>query len=567
MITPVAELLRTMADLKGVPDLLEQLQQPGFFGDHDPLTEVIETHISWVFLTSRFAYKLKKPVRFGFLDFSTPDRRHRACVAELQVNRRLAPTTYLQVVPLTVVPSSAVGADIRLMHSSVGPAVELDGRGPAIDWVVKMQRLPADRSLDYLLTHQGLTEAQSHRLVRFLGDFYARQAPLSLNADRFLAQIRAHIDQNRTDLETHLPEWQDTTLRVHAAQRLFTALAADVLARRVIDGRIIDGHGDLRPEHIYLMSPPVVIDCIEFDAGLRQNDIADELSFLAMECEQLNAGELGERILSGYQQRSGDVIAHEVIAFFKSYRACVRAKVCALRCRQELEPRPASPSSPAPPTPYRGPDPALARRQAERYLETARDLIRQFSPQVIVAITGLMGSGKTTLATAVAERLDCSRFGTDDVRHELHAAAAHPTTYGADGYAMDQRLRIYDAVAGRATAALDRHVCVVVDGTYNTHAMQETLCAASRATGSEVLLVRCDCPPEIARNRVTRRLQLGNSNSAAQPEWLERQAHEYEPSQFAHQLTVDATASIEDQVHAVFAALSQLWSVHRHVPT
>ncbi len=274
-----------------------------------------------MFLTDRFAYKLKKPVRFDFLDFSTPERRRWACVQEIELNRRLAPDVYLELVPITLDGSR------RLL---------IAGNGTHVDWLVKMRRLPAEAALDQLILNDRLTRADVERIATRLVEFYEQLPPMTIKIDDYRRSIEEHIGANEQALHDPVFDLPAPLIkRVHSAQRRLLRLAPDLLDDRVCDGRVVDGHGDLRPERIYVTPTPIVIDCIEFNRDFRVVDVIDELGFLAMECDHLGAHWIGERVLEKYRQASGDNPPLVLTQFYQSYRACVRAKVCALRARQQ----------------------------------------------------------------------------------------------------------------------------------------------------------------------------------------------------------------------------------------
>ncbi|MCA9162562.1 MAG: hypothetical protein KDA62_06265, partial [Planctomycetales bacterium] len=234
--------------------------------------EVIETHISYVYLTDRFVFKLKKPVRYEFLDFSTAEARRQACCEEVRLNRRLARDIYLDVVPITV--------DDGHFH--------LGGDGKPVDWLVKMRRLPADRAMDELIRRGELTEAHVGQVAKTLANFYQQAPPVSLRCESYRQAIAQHVRANHLELSREVHQLPEPMIRrVWQAQQRVLQLWPDLLTTRVCDGRIVDGHGDLRPEHIYLAPSPTVIDCIEFNSDFRQIDVLDELCFLDMECVRL----------------------------------------------------------------------------------------------------------------------------------------------------------------------------------------------------------------------------------------------------------------------------------------
>jgi len=266
-----------------------------------------------VFLTERHAYKLKKPVRLAFLDFSTLEARERDCRVEVRLNRRLAAETYLGVVPLTL---SADG-DLRV-----------GGRGAVVDWLVKMRRLASDSMLDRVILAGRADARVVEKIAGLLSAFYGGLAPAALSPSRYVARFEREIDEHRRELaraDYGLP--RELVRAVTGAQADFLRDRAALLRRRVDERRIVEGHGDLRPEHVYVGDPPEVIDCLEFRKAFRIVDPADELAFLWMECAGLGAPGVGEGIWRAYAERSGDLAPDPLLGFYRSHRACLRAKL------------------------------------------------------------------------------------------------------------------------------------------------------------------------------------------------------------------------------------------------
>lgn len=275
--------------------------------------EAIETHMSWVFLGASHAWKLKKPVHYDRLDFRTPAARHYYCLEELRLNRRLAPAVYLDVVPLT---------------READGSLRVAGAGSAVDWLVKMQRLPRERMLDALLARGEATPAHARTVARLLADFHRAQLPAPLGPRAYRALLLRHIDDAGRELAD--PAWRLPAGRVEAlsgGQRAFVHAHADLLDARVAAGRVVDGHGDLRPEHVWLGEPPAIIDCLEFSGELRIADAADEAGFLALECERAHAAALGRELLEAYRKSGGDPAPAALVHFYQSCRACARARL------------------------------------------------------------------------------------------------------------------------------------------------------------------------------------------------------------------------------------------------
>jgi aminoglycoside phosphotransferase family enzyme len=289
------------------------LRQPQTYPEKPARIETIETHMSWVFLTPRHAFKLKKPVRYDYLDFSTVAARKTNCEEELRLNQRLAPDVYLDVVPLVL--------------DSDG-AMRLGEQGEIIDWLVMMRRLPAQRMLDYLIRTRALEPTDTHAVAEVLARFYRESAALDIGGAEYRRQYEHKVRMNHDTLAD--PAYGLPAARVEAvyqAQREFLMRTPELLEQRAEDGRVIEGHGDLRPEHVCVESLPVIFDRLEFNRSFRIIDPADELAFLAMECERLGAPGVEPELLGAYRRFTGDYPPPRLIRFYKAYRACLRARL------------------------------------------------------------------------------------------------------------------------------------------------------------------------------------------------------------------------------------------------
>jgi aminoglycoside phosphotransferase family enzyme len=292
------------------------LRDPLAYPDRPGRVDTVETHMAWVFLTDRYAFKLKKPARYDSLDFSTLDARQRTCEEELRLNRRLAPDVYLDIVPLIL------RADGELA---------LGGEGRVIDWLVKMRRLPADRMLDRAIA-QGEAAAEDVRaLATLLADFYQRLQPVEIDAADYRSTFVAEMDVTRKAVASlNDPTRQNRLESIHRRLLSFLADRAGLFERRLAEKRIVEGHGDLRPEHVYLDGVPRIIDCLEFSRPLRVLDAADELGYLSLECERLGAAWIGPILFETYGARTGDRPPPELIDFYKCFRATVRFRIAIL---------------------------------------------------------------------------------------------------------------------------------------------------------------------------------------------------------------------------------------------
>jgi aminoglycoside phosphotransferase family enzyme len=313
VIEPEVDVPDHTAIIATLDDKVAFLTRPDSYDEPTRGVETIETHMAWVFLTDRRVYKMKKPVRFSYLDFSTLDARHDDCQAELRLNRRLAADVYLDVVPLC---QDAAG------HLGIATT------GTVVDWLVKMRRLPADDMLDAAIAQGRVAPDRLRPAALHLAAFYASTSHERIGADAYRRHFAEQAAATGTDLARPVYGLPGAQIRrIVDRQLAFLESHAVVFNRRVRGGRIIEAHGDLRPEHVCLCRPPAIIDCLEFRRDYRILDTVDELAFLAMECEQLGAPEVGDTFLSIYREVSGDAPPPALVNFYKSYRAALRAKL------------------------------------------------------------------------------------------------------------------------------------------------------------------------------------------------------------------------------------------------
>ena len=538
-------------------ELLEFLRQPASYANRPQSVELRETHISWVFLTGSYAYKLKKPVRFDFLDFSTCDLRKQACQAELRLNRRLSPSVYRAVVPirrhksgkLFLGGNETTGYAIDGNHAGRN---QTDGSGAeVVDWLVKMRQLDDNRTLQAHLqktAHDNDLDAKIQTVAAHLAQFYAAQAPVTVRTTEFRDSLRRHVRENERRLLQTDPSATDRNLirLVHSSQKRFLVTHQNVFDNRVRDGRIVDGHGDLRPDHIYLYNRPLVIDCVEFNAEYRTNDIVDELAFLAMECNRLGDHSVGRALYHAYLQTGQDIPSEQLVAFYKIYRACVRAKVAALRSGQQAN------------------APAVASIRAEhQYLQLAKSYLRDLGPRLVLLVGGLMGTGKSTLAEQLSQLLSAEVIRSDTVRQPRGEASREESTATFDEgqYSPQARRQTYEAMFAAAGESFARNDTIILDATFSSLQFRRRAAELASAHGARLLQVQCRCPRETAIGRIADRLRRGDSASEARPEFYDRQAAESDPPlPSAPLVEVDTTLALGRQEAIVLEQVQNVLS-------
>lgn len=300
--------MRRGADLK---HKIEALRCPMIYPDGAREVEVRESHMSWVFLTERFAYKMKKPVKFDRLDFSTLALRRMHCENELILNRRLAPAVYLELVQLACDEKGRIS---------------LNGKGECVEWLIQMVRLPTERKLERLVEEKRLRDEDIVSAIELLLRFYRPAPPVHMPPREYRRRFASEIVAITVELLS--PRYDLPADLVHSAAAVlqaFLAESASPLENRA--GRVIDAHGDLRPQHIYVGPDPAIIDCLEFNRDLRLRDPLDELSFLRLECDRLGDPHPGDLFIARYRQALGDPAPVAVIRFYAAFRAYERAKL------------------------------------------------------------------------------------------------------------------------------------------------------------------------------------------------------------------------------------------------
>jgi len=491
---------------EALPELVQDLLRPQAYGaDARQRVTLRTTHASWVFLIGDEVWKVKRPVDFGFLDFRSPaDRRH-ACAEEVRLNRRLAPGVYLGVEPIRL---SGRG------HTIAGAGG--DGAGPVVDWAVHMRRLPDQASAAALLASGLLGPERLHAVADRLAAFLA-VAPLISSLDD-PEVLRRNVDENFAQVEPFVGEIIDwpTFEDVRAYQLAALDRHRDRFAARIAGGRIRDGHGDLRLEHIYFLPPPdgvVAIDCIEFNDRFRAGDVASEAAFLAMELEAARRPDLAAGFLARFAEASNDFELYGVIDFYLSYRAWVRGKVAAFVATDGAT------------------DVALRERkqaEARRQFALARSFLGDpIDTPFLIAVGGMIGTGKSTLAAALGRELAVPVISSDRTR-KATAGLAPTARAGAELYTADALERNYGEVLRRARLVLESGRGVVLDATFQTHRWRRAAADLANATGASFAHLETRCADTVVSSRLAERRGRPSESDATDSE-LEELRRRYEP--------------------------------------
>ena len=465
--------------------LIECLLNPEAYPHPTQSIEMIETHISWVFLTGPFAYKLKKPVKLGFLDFRTLDSRLFYCQEELRLNQAWAPEIYIDVVPITATAGQAL----------------VDGDGPAIDYAVRMHQFGQDQRLDLQLDANKLSDddmdelanntARQHRSTHVTGP---------AGRDEKLTHIKHDMWENLDALEGQPAAKNLHNLRQWTARQL--GKLEPVLQQRFDDGFVRECHGDLHLSNLVRLPGGITaFDCIEFGAEFRNIDVMSDIAFLVMDLVSRQRSDLAYRFLNRYLELTGDYGSMEVFTLYFVYRCLVRAKVAAIRSQERKHHDEAKSDL----------------SKVRKYCEMALRQTQQQAP-TLIAMHGLSGSGKTWLSSKLVSALPAIRVRSDIERKRMfHMDERADSESGvAQGiYSEAVNRDTYNQLHAIAEIVLSAGHSIIVDAAYLKFADRDDLHKLATSCGSQYILVQTCASDETLRQRIRKRSNLGDDASEA----------------------------------------------------
>ncbi|GLK91884.1 bifunctional aminoglycoside phosphotransferase/ATP-binding protein [Pseudomonas turukhanskensis] len=509
--------------------LIAALQNPALYPHPVEGFQVIETHISWVVLTGPFAYKIKKPVNFGFLDFTNLSDRQHFCKEELRLNQRLTEGLYLDVLPIT--------------GSAESP--QLNGDGPAIEYVLKMRQFPQSQLLGEVQSRGELTtdhiDALASQIAQFhlnaprvpqehpLGSAAAIMAPVTQNFEQIRPMLSDKADLAQLDA---LQDWAEASFE--RLQPLFE--------RRKAEGFIRECHGDIHLGNATLLDNKVVLfDCIEFNEPFRFTDVTADAAFLAMDLEDRGLKPLSRRFVSAWLEQTGDYDALQILNFYKAYRAMVRGKVGLFRLGQE--------------------ESAVQRAVILRQYRSYAALAESYSaiPSRLLAIThGVSAVGKSHVAMRLVEALGAIRLRSDVERKRLFGEqnAADKGQLTAGIYSADASVATYQRLHQLADAALRAGFPVVIDATYLKRTQREAAWDVALETGAPFLILDCQAPETVIASWLAQRQAAAQDPSDATLDVVRAQQASREPldaEELAHTKRVDTheSASLDSLIERI----------------
>ena len=492
--------------------LIAAMLRPQFYPHNPSKVELRQTHISYVILAGPYVYKVKKAVKFDFLDYSTLENRRHFCEEEMRLNRRLAPNTYLATVRI-----GRANGDFFLDEKNL-----TDGQR-IVEYAVKMNRLPENRMLKTLVLDGAAKTTHILAVAKKLAAFHEK-APRE-NSARYgsLQAIASKLSENFRDTRRFVGQTigRRSFDAIQDFNNAFLKANSDLLERRISAGRVRECHGDLRAEHICLIDAIEIFDCVEFDESLRYGDVASEIGFLAMDLDFLGQPELSAKLENAYASAARDANLAALLPFYKCYRACVRGKVESLKSEE---------------TEVTEPEQREAALQAIRYFLLATRYAKGATKPMLLIVCGMVASGKSTVARLLSARTGFSVIDSDSMRKQL--AGISPTTRAAEKYlsgiySSEFTRLTYDALLKAAEDQLAKGHGVIIDATFGNVEHRRPFTDLASRFHVPLLFLECQADEDTIRRRLK-----------------ERQSDETQAS--------DATWSVYEQMRSDYHAPSEI---------
>ncbi len=508
------------------------MENPGVFPDNPSGARLIQTHISYVFLTGKFAYKIKKPVNLGFLDFTTLEKRKFFCEKELELNKRLSSGLYLEVLPIT----------------REGEGFVFSGKGKAVEYCVKMLELPQERIMTRLVKEEKAGRDIIDKLVEILAGFYehAESSPeidhygsaeiISLNTSENFSQTKDFIGR------TIEPEQY---VFIKSMTEDFVAKNSALLKQRIRDKRIRDCHGDLHTGNIFVADKIFIFDCIEFNERFRYSDVLCDIAYLAMDLEFLGAKDLADYFIGRFSKQSREKDNSELLLFYMAYRAYVKFKVTSFMLDDKG---------------IRASDKTDIAKRAQQYSGLAFNyMVRLNRPEAAVLVmAGLPGTGKSRWGRILSSIFDARLLKTDLIRKGMFAEKWQPDSYSRGIYSKTAKEQVYDNMFRQAENIVKGKNPVILDGTFGTRKaieMARRIAYGNKALFAVVELVCSD--RNLLKNRFDRRAK---KDSLSHADWniYQKQKKVFEQIVENNHIVLDTAESIEHNTHKLLMGLKKL---------
>jgi aminoglycoside phosphotransferase family enzyme/predicted kinase len=465
------------------PDLLESMINPNFYPHKPAAVELVQTHISYVFIAGDIVYKIKKPVNFGFLDFTSLEKRKFYCDEELRLNKRLAPSIYLDVVSIS--------------QDSTNNIILGTGE-KVIDYAVRMKKLPANKMLKTLLANGKADEKVMDAVADKIAAFHkVTETGGRIDEMGSIATIRRNHEENFMQtlnyVNVTIPDYQYNFIKDYV--EIFLAEKKALLEKRVVDHKIRDCHGDLHLEHICIADEIIIFDCIEFNERFRFGDVAAEVAFLTMDLDYNGYPQQAESFVKSYLGYSNDTDMLILLNFYRCYYAYVRGKVTSFRLDQED---------------LSANERSQIAKTAKRYFDLAYTYAAHLEKPVLILTAGLMGCGKSYQARHLAARLGARIIRTDVLRKELldiNPTERHHEDFGRGIYSDDISRLTYDKAYELAQSAIKSGKPAIIDASFKRRSERQKAVQMAQRLDIPFYVIECTCRDEIVKMRLDKRAQ------------------------------------------------------------
>ncbi len=516
--------------------ILQSLLAPSAYPEPTSAVHLVQTHVSLIFITDNFVYKIKKPVNLGFLNFTTLDRRRFYCTEEVRLNRRLCPDIYLGVVEV---------------RDSEGGA-RFDGEGKVIDYAVKMKRLPEERMMARLLQESTIGDEDIQRIARTIGEFHLKaDQGEEINSYGSPAAIWHNWDESFQQIAEFVPAVISTT-NLHIIRDWADAFLAGnegIFTERVSQGFIRDCDGDIHMGNICLTDRIWIFDCIEFNNRFRYSDTAADIAFLLMDFDFNARSDFSGIFLAEYIETTGDSGITKVLDFYKIYRAVVRGKVECFKLRDPDIPEDAQQE---------------AKARATRYFLLARGyVIRRKLPPTLIITSGLMGSGKSSTAAELAFELGMQLYSSDAARKEIAHLPAHShdfSAYGKGIYSAGFNEATYDTLFANAEKSLKAGESVIIDASFRRKIDRARFRALAEKLSASYYTITTVCPEYLIKERLDERVERPCTVSDGRWELFRMQSEEFEPFGIDEEkrICIDTSLPLRDTIDTILHSMEIL---------
>ena len=518
--------------------VLKALLKPTTYGKNVKNVRLIQTHTSWVFLTGGMVYKIKKPVFFGFLDYTTLEARKFFCEEEFRLNRRLSPDIYLAVVPIV---------ERRVSASDKTGKIFFSGKGKVIDYAVKMKELPQEKLMTELLKQDNITYATADEIAKIIARFHqAAETDAAINQFGSMETVKFNWDENFAQTEEFIGKTVGSaTFRlIKKSVNKFMAVNLALFNKRINEGRIKQCHGDLHSKNIFVTNKVYIFDGIEFNQRFSCCDTASEIAFFAMDLDYYGKHNLSNFLIDRYLQHTKDYELLALLDFYKCYRAYVRGKVTGFNLNDKG---------------IGVKDKAIAAQTAQRYFDlSARYAKNLFTSPKLIVMIGLPGVGKTHFALELAQKINAYHLRTDIIRKELMHIPLnehHFTGYGTGIYTSNISGQTYEELYNRTRIYLSFGKTCILDATFSLEKARRAAAKIAEEFKATFLMIDCYSPDKIVFKRMAKR-ERGFDFSDANPEVYKAMKKNFDPVPRAKNVVkVDTSKPLKPYIKKIEAKL------------